>query len=114
MGGIRSEAFLFEDEYCLIRETVYPLSHRHGRYSFSELDDVMALWNKGGLTHTLSAEGYEKSQLFFFDTETTGLGGGAGNMIFCSVMQECMKTVSRLNSICFLNRETRRLFTKAF
>ncbi|CDG26257.1 ribonuclease H-like domain-containing protein [Bacillus velezensis] len=74
--------FFFEDEYCLIRETVYPLSHRHGRYSFSELDDVMALWNKGGLTHTLSAEGYEKSQLFFFDTETTGLGGGAGNMIF--------------------------------
>ncbi len=61
MGGIRSEAFLFEDEYCLIRETVYPLSHRHGRYSFSELDDVMALWNKGGLTHTLSAEGYEKA-----------------------------------------------------
>ncbi|MBY8913732.1 ribonuclease H-like domain-containing protein [Bacillus sp. YC2] len=74
--------FFFEDEYCLIREVVYPLTHRHGRYSFSELDEVMALWNEGGLTHTLSAEGYEKSQLFFFDTETTGLGGGAGNMIF--------------------------------
>ncbi|ATO28550.1 ribonuclease H-like domain-containing protein [Bacillus atrophaeus] len=74
--------FYFEDEYCLIREVVYPLSRRHGLYCFSELEDVMALWNQSDLSHTLSAKGYNQSQLFFFDTETTGLGGGAGNTIF--------------------------------
>ncbi|PRP53803.1 hypothetical protein C7B71_16485 [Bacillus halotolerans] len=74
--------FFFEDEYCLIREVEYPLSHRHGHYCFSELDEVIALWNKSSLSHTLSAKGYENNSLFFFDTETTGLGGGAGNTIF--------------------------------
>ncbi|MGR6858619.1 ribonuclease H-like domain-containing protein [Bacillus halotolerans] len=74
--------FFFEDEYCLIRDVEYPLSHRHGHYCFSELDEVIALWNKSSLSHTLSAKGYENNSLFFFDTETTGLGGGAGNTIF--------------------------------
>ncbi|MCY8319051.1 ribonuclease H-like domain-containing protein [Bacillus vallismortis] len=74
--------FFFEDEYCLIREVEYPLSHRHGLYRFSELDEVMQLWNQSSLSHTLSAKGYNKNSLFFFDTETTGLGGGAGNTIF--------------------------------
>lgn len=74
--------FFFEDEYCLIREVEYPLSHRHGLYSFSELDEVITLWNQSSLSHTLSAKGYKKNSLFFFDTETTGLGGGAGNTIF--------------------------------
>lgn len=74
--------FFFEDEYCLIREVEYPLSHRHGLYRFSELDEVITLWNQSSLSHTLSAKGYNKNSLFFFDTETTGLGGGAGNTIF--------------------------------
>lgn len=74
--------FFFEDEYCLIREVEYPLSHRHGLYSFSELDEVITLWNQSSLSHTLSAKGYNKNNLFFFDTETTGLGGGTGNTIF--------------------------------
>ncbi|TYS21621.1 hypothetical protein FZC71_17640 [Bacillus subtilis] len=74
--------FFFEDEYCLTREVEYPLSHRHGLYSFSQLDEVITLWNQSSLSHTLSAKGYKKKGLFFFDTETTGLGGGAGNTIF--------------------------------
>lgn len=84
--------FIYEDEYCLIREVEYPLSHRHGLYSFSELEEVITLWNQSGLSHTLSAKGYNKNNLFFFDTETTGLGGGAGNTIFCLGMREYMKT----------------------
>ena len=28
------------------------------------------------------AKGYRPGDLFFFDTETTGLGGGTGNTIF--------------------------------
>ena len=36
--------FIFEDEYCLIREVEYSLSHRHGLYSFSELEEVITLW----------------------------------------------------------------------
>ncbi|ASB88756.1 ribonuclease H-like domain-containing protein [Bacillus sonorensis] len=74
--------YVFEECYCLIREVVYPLTHVHGKYSFSELHDVVGAWNNSGITHSLSSKGYQPSQLFFFDTETTGLGGGAGNTIF--------------------------------
>lgn len=56
--------FFFEDEYCLIREVEYPLSHRHGLYHFSELEEVITLWNQSGLSHTLSAKGYNKTISF--------------------------------------------------
>ncbi len=38
--------------------------------------------NQASLEHPLSAKGVKSEDLFFFDTETTGLGGGAGNTIF--------------------------------
>lgn len=78
--GVRP--YIFEECCCLIREVVYPLTHIHGHYSFAELHDTVSEWNKSGVSHALSSKGYLPSQLFFFDTETTGLGGGAGNTIF--------------------------------
>ncbi|MFS0657159.1 ribonuclease H-like domain-containing protein [Bacillus sp. 179-C3.3 HS] len=74
--------YYFEDAYCLIREVTYELDDQHGIYSFSELPNIVSAWNKSDIQHSLSAKGYKPHELFFFDTETTGLSGGTGNMIF--------------------------------
>ncbi|WFA03439.1 ribonuclease H-like domain-containing protein [Bacillus sp. HSf4] len=80
--ALGARPYVFEDGYCLIREVEYPLTHVHGKYSFAELHETVNQWNQSGVSHDLSSKGYIPSQLFFFDTETTGLGGGAGNTIF--------------------------------
>ncbi len=72
----------FDDSYCFIREVRYPLHYQHGNYSFSQLQTIIEHWNNTSLHHPLSANGLNSDDLFFFDTETTGLGGGAGNTIF--------------------------------
>ncbi|MGV3465823.1 MAG: ribonuclease H-like domain-containing protein [Heyndrickxia sp.] len=74
--------YIKDDEYCLIREVRYPLDHIHGKYSFREFLRAVDLWNQYDGNHPLSAKGFLPTDLFFFDTETTGLGGGAGNTIF--------------------------------
>ena len=74
--------YYFDDSYCFIREVRYPLDYQHGQYSFSQLQPIIEQWNKASLQHPLSANGLTSGDLFFFDTETTGLGGGAGNTIF--------------------------------
>lgn len=71
-----------EGGYCLIREVVYPLEHKHGIHAFGELHQVVEEWNDTSAKHPLSSAGYKSSDLFFFDTETTGLKGGAGTTIF--------------------------------
>lgn len=71
-----------DNEYCLIREVKYPLSFKHGNYYFYEFCQAVHEWNHSPFTHPLSAKGHKAGNLFFFDTETTGLGGGAGNTIF--------------------------------
>lgn len=72
----------FEDEYIFIREKAYPLNYQHGIYQFNELYDVVEEWGRKKITHPLSAMGTNPKDLVFFDTETTGLNGGAGNTIF--------------------------------
>lgn len=74
--------YFLDDDYCLVREVRYPLDHQHGRYQFREFLTAMEMWNKECIQHPLSAHGFRPRDLFFFDTETTGLGGGAGNTIF--------------------------------
>lgn len=74
--------YFFDQDYCLIREVNYPLSFQHGHYSFHDFLTAIDFWNKQPINHPLSAEGHKAEDLFFFDTETTGLGGGAGNTIF--------------------------------
>ncbi|MFF2449997.1 ribonuclease H-like domain-containing protein [Neobacillus sp. NPDC058068] len=73
--------FLGQD-YCLIREVKYPLSQQHGHYCFRDFLTAVDIWNKRPVNHPLSARGHLPEELFFFDTETTGLGGGVGNTIF--------------------------------
>lgn len=72
--------FYFDGGYCLVREKSYPLTHRHGAYKLGEVANAVSAW--GEVDHPLSAKGHQPSDLFFFDTETTGLGGGTGNYIF--------------------------------
>lgn len=74
--------YFLDKEYCLIRESKYPLSHQHGHYQFQDFLTAIDLWNKQAVNHPLSAAGHKADDLFFFDIETTGLGGGVGNTIF--------------------------------
>ena len=74
--------YYFDDSYCFIREVRYPLDYQHGQYSFHNYQPLSNNGIKSSLQHPLSANGLTSGDLFFFDTETTGLGGGAGNTIF--------------------------------
>lgn len=74
--------FYLDGQYCLVREVSYPLDYQHGHYRFFDLIEAVSLWNREELKHPLSAAGHKPGDLVFFDTETTGLGGGAGNTIF--------------------------------
>ncbi|WP_066313009.1 ribonuclease H-like domain-containing protein [Bacillus sp. FJAT-29814] len=74
--------YFLDEDYCLIREVKFPLSHQHGHYRFGEFLEAVKIWNDKGFGHPLSAKGFAADELFFFDTETTGLGSGVGNTIF--------------------------------
>ncbi|RLQ95144.1 ribonuclease H-like domain-containing protein [Falsibacillus albus] len=74
--------YYFDGEFCLIREVKFPLNHLHGKYELGDLHTSVQMWNNSEIDHPLSSKGMDSSDLFFFDTETTGLGGGAGNTIF--------------------------------
>ncbi|MFD1738476.1 ribonuclease H-like domain-containing protein [Bacillus salitolerans] len=77
-----AKPYFFENEYIFIREAVYSLNVVHGLYSLGELVGVVQDWNHSTFEHPLSSKGFHASDLFFFDTETTGLGSGVGNTIF--------------------------------
>lgn len=74
--------YFLDQDYCLIREVKFPLSYKHGHYYFSDFLTAIDLWNKRKTNHPLSSLGFKPNELFFFDTETTGLGSGVGNTIF--------------------------------
>ncbi|MDM5229445.1 ribonuclease H-like domain-containing protein [Cytobacillus sp. NJ13] len=74
--------YYFEDSYCLVREKEYSLDQMHGIYPFRHFTAAVEAWNSTSISHPLSASGHGPENLFFFDTETTGLGGGTGNTIF--------------------------------
>lgn len=74
--------YFLEDDFCLVREIKYPFNYQHGRYQLGDFIEAVKAWNESNISHPLSAKGFLPEQLFFFDTETTGLGGGVGNTIF--------------------------------
>ncbi|MED3666438.1 UNVERIFIED_ORG: hypothetical protein BDK47_12451 [Anoxybacillus amylolyticus] len=77
-----AKPYWFAGDYCLIRETVYPLDYQHGRYRLGALYEVHERWQEAPFSHPLSCRGFAVSDLFFFDTETMGLSSGAGNIMF--------------------------------
>lgn len=74
--------YFFDGSYCLIRERRFPIDQQHGIYTFSQFSIAVNAWNESGMKHPLSAAGIKPESFVFFDTETTGLGGGVGNSIF--------------------------------
>jgi uncharacterized protein YprB with RNaseH-like and TPR domain len=60
------------------RRRSYPLTHRHGCYQLGDLASTGA--RLGTMSADLPPDSLEK--LLYFDTETTGLGHGAGNLAF--------------------------------
>lgn len=77
-----TKIFTYDGQYCFIREITYPLTFQHGKYQLGEFHRIVQMWNESQSTHPLSSKGHQANELFFFDTETTGLGGGVGNTIF--------------------------------
>ncbi|NMH70468.1 hypothetical protein HF072_16935 [Bacillus sp. RO3] len=77
-----STSYYFDGDYCLVREKRYSIDHQHGTYTFRDFIKAMDAWQDFKGDHPLSSKGLNHDELFFFDTETTGLGGGAGNTIF--------------------------------
>jgi len=74
--------YIVDDEYCLIKEKRYSIYEKRGKYSFYDFIRAVGAWQTADVHHPLSSKGYQARDLFFFDTETTGLGGGVGNTIF--------------------------------
>ncbi|CAM3170303.1 ribonuclease H-like domain-containing protein [Sporolactobacillus spathodeae] len=72
----------WKDQYVLVHSETLPLTSQTGLYPFSELFEAVAAWQQGPDAHPLSAHGLKATDLLFFDTETTGLSSGAGQMIF--------------------------------
>ncbi|HSI67014.1 MAG TPA: ribonuclease H-like domain-containing protein [Planococcus sp. (in: firmicutes)] len=65
--------------YVFTKTIDYPLDTRHGKVVLSELDRVLAMWEKTDFDHPFKLSGSD--ELMFFDTETTGLSG-TGAYIF--------------------------------
>ena len=114
MERIRGLSCYLRGEYCLIREVSYPLNYQHGKYTFDMLPQIVRIWNESDLKHPLSAKGFEANQMFFFDTETTGLGGGAGTSIFFLGMRLWKMNISRSDSIFYLDRAMKFRFIRPF
>ncbi|MFC7370573.1 ribonuclease H-like domain-containing protein [Fictibacillus iocasae] len=74
--------YFFDEDHCIIKERVLSKETSWGKYKLADLEEVVEEWNRQKSAHPLCADGLEASDLMFFDTETTGLSGGAGNTIF--------------------------------
>lgn len=81
-SAFQAKPFYFDNQYSIVREVSYPLDYLHGSHRFNELFEVVNLWEEKDVEHPLSFSKEEPSKMVFFDTETTGLGGGVGNTIF--------------------------------
>ncbi|RXI97817.1 hypothetical protein DS745_15760 [Anaerobacillus alkaliphilus] len=79
---LNGQALFLDEQWTIYREINYPLDFQLGVHRFSELNEIVQLWNEAGMQHPLSTKGVSGEQLLFFDTETTGLGTGTGNTIF--------------------------------
>ncbi|MFB5663097.1 ribonuclease H-like domain-containing protein [Alteribacillus sp. HJP-4] len=79
---LSASPLFFDGNVTWKRDVTYEFDHQHGNYRFSELLDVFEQWEKETAYHPLHPEHRKPEDLLFFDTETTGLNSGAGNMIF--------------------------------
>jgi len=93
---VDAEIHRVRDGTFIKRTRRYPLEHAHGRYRLGELRSVT---DEFAVLGHIERELADASQLLFFDTETTGLGVGAGNvpfMIGYGYMEETQFVVEQL------------------
>jgi len=90
-GFVRIGAEIVHSEWgaFLLRRREYPLSYRHGRYALGELAEaaprLAPMADRPGRLRAAArgpAPEVAAQSLLFLDTETTGLGVGAGNVPF--------------------------------
>ncbi|WP_018922387.1 ribonuclease H-like domain-containing protein [Salsuginibacillus kocurii] len=74
----------FEDMYIYKRKQTYSLPSIFNKKETNELKEIVNEWAASTITnHPLTPDGdTSETDLLFFDTETTGLQGGAGTTIF--------------------------------
>jgi len=70
------------DGAFIMRERRYPLDYEHGFYALADLSGRHARLNRVSRRHAGIRPVASVRDLLFFDTETTGLGVGAGNVPF--------------------------------
>ncbi|WP_240375460.1 ribonuclease H-like domain-containing protein [Bacillus piscicola] len=80
--ALSASIHFLDDAYMIKREVAYPLDYQHGNHTFQELYDVCSRWENETANHPLHSCGRRPEDFLFFDTETTGLNSGTGNMIF--------------------------------
>ncbi len=81
-NNLQASPYILDDEYIMVREVRYPITHQHGNYRFEQIYEVLEAWERAEHTHPLASTRDTLEKLLFFDTETTGLHGGTGNTIF--------------------------------
>lgn len=81
-ASLNVRPYFYEESYSFIREVSYPLDYKHGRYSLATVKEMKEEWAASAKDHPLSCAEQPISDILFFDTETTGLSGGAGTYIF--------------------------------
>lgn len=81
-ANLNAVPFSFDGGRCWVRTMTFPITAKHGIYPFADIAETIEGWHEASFDHPLSAAGLSQEDLLFFDTETTGLGHGVGNMIF--------------------------------
>lgn len=68
--------YFLDENFCLIREVKYPLSHQHGHYCFHDIRTAVQSWNQNSINHPLSAKGHKVEDLFFLIQKRPDLEAG--------------------------------------
>lgn len=77
------EPFYFDGERSFRKRVIYPYESTKDKETLKVMRQMDIFWEEQDFTdHPLSFKGRKLDQLLFFDTETTGLSTGAGNVIF--------------------------------
>ncbi|SES32390.1 ribonuclease H-like domain-containing protein [Salipaludibacillus aurantiacus] len=76
------EPFYFDGERSYRKRILYPYATEQDYNLLTDMERIKQFWGAELSDHPLSFNGKEIDRLLFFDTETTGLSTGAGNVIF--------------------------------
>lgn len=74
--------FYFDGERSYRKRILYTYDQDRDKALLLSMNKLKDFWNSSLETHPLSFHGKPIDRLLFFDTETTGLSTGAGNVIF--------------------------------